>query len=544
MYPFRPTKQEGLDRMTTLVRQIGEEQEKQQQQQQQLQVNDLIKTQEDYEDVFVGAGENVIDLSFYQINDHYPSHFELQEEQSQPQEQEQQEQEQSEKTIAILEQLVMEVTNSKDQDLNRLSQCTILNLSYNYLVDPYLFAMAKYDNILLKHLSHVREMDLSHNDFKSMPVERFQGSCIQSLEKLDLSYNRLQSFALKTRVSEAQEAISISTTEDSFSQLKWLNLAHNSKLSELPRNLAQLIPNIVELNLSFASLTNDAIRGLFIVGPSTTTTTTTTTINALNSLRVLNLSHNKLTGDNFPSEITNPVNSADSFIALPSLEELYLDENQIVSLSDQWLFDQAGAKFGSTLKILSLSFNKLNNLNSCLFNENIFEQLQKLHVDNNMIESVPVVIKHDNSERVSQMVELRLGNNKISCIGQGDLFAKWNQLATITLQNNMLTELPSDIGSLKNIEDLYLFGNNLTTIPETIGDLTQLQELDLYNNQLQTLPTQIGRLVALKRLNLDNNQLQTIPNDIVNLSQLQVFTFRDNPQLQISPFLMMMRTDK
>jgi Leucine-rich repeat (LRR) protein len=165
-------------------------------------------------------------------------------------------------------------------------------------------------------------------------------------------------------------------------------------------------------------------------------------------------------------------------------------------------------------------------------------------VENNAIESLPIIIKHERSEESSQMEELRLNDNRIVEIKPGELFTKWSQLKRITLQNNKLQQLPDDIGNLKHIEELYLFGNELTHLPKGIGYLVQLKELDLYNNRLESLPEEIGNLVTLQRLTLEDNRLKAVPNSVANLTQLQVFCTRGNKDLKMSPFLVMLQTDK
>jgi hypothetical protein len=486
MFPFQPTNHDAFYRMTNLVRQIGEEQEREQFLNRQAMTN---PTQKD-----AVEDKSIVDLSFYQINENAPEEYE---------------EGQIENTsFPIL-----------DRFASHANQCTSLNLSYNYLIDPYLFLNAKYEDLLLPQLINIKEFNLSHNDFNQMSLNKLTVMS-KSLINLNISYNRLKFFALPNEEEEDDEKKDEVIV---FDRLNVLNLSNNQQLAALNRNFVQMFPNIVELDLSNGSLTTEAIQCLFVAPFS------------MVKLRVLKLNKNRLIGEDFPAK------DASEFVSLPNLEEMYLDENEITSLNDTWLHKSS---MGTNLRVLSLSHNKLNKLNDVLFNENIFGKLNKLLVEDNAIESLPMIVKHECSEQSSQMEELRLNDNRIVEIKPGELFTKWSQLKRITLQKNKLQQLPDDIGNLKHIEELYLFGNELTHLPKGIGDLVQLKELDLYNNRLESLPEEIGNLVELQRLTLEDNQLKAVPNSIANLVKLQVFSTRGNKDLKMSPLLVMLQTDK
>src|SRR5687767_12930892 len=54
-----------------------------------------------------------------------------------------------------------------------------------------------------------------------------------------------------------------------------------------------------------------------------------------------------------------------------------------------------------------------------------------------------------------------------------------------------ITEVPPEIGQLRNLQVLYLGINQLTSLPSEIGQLSSLQELHLGRNQLTSLPLEI-----------------------------------------------------
>ncbi|WP_309742069.1 leucine-rich repeat domain-containing protein [Chamaesiphon sp. OTE_20_metabat_361] len=102
------------------------------------------------------------------------------------------------------------------------------------------------------------------------------------------------------------------------------------------------------------------------------------------------------------------------------------------------------------------------------------------------------------------------------------------------LANNQLTSLPESIGSLSNLNILYVWGNQLTSIPKSISNLTNLSILDLSGNQFSYLPDSICNLANLDSLNLIENQLTNLPVSIVNLSNLTELQLDKNPLSDLS----------
>ena len=72
--------------------------------------------------------------------------------------------------------------------------------------------------------------------------------------------------------------------------------------------------------------------------------------------------------------------------------------------------------------------------------------------------------------------------------------AKKNGSMSLDLSGLDLTELPSEIGLVKNLFLLNLSKNNLTSICPEISNLKFLQKLDLRYNRLFSIPDEIGQL--------------------------------------------------
>jgi len=81
-----------------------------------------------------------------------------------------------------------------------------------------------------------------------------------------------------------------------------------------------------------------------------------------------------------------------------------------------------------------------------------------------------------------------------------------------------LEHIPSEIGNLGNLLELYLNYNNLTSLPESIGNLSNLQELNASYNNLLLIPESIGNLSNLEVLNINDNSLTLIPENLCNLN--------------------------
>jgi len=126
------------------------------------------------------------------------------------------------------------------------------------------------------------------------------------------------------------------------------------------------------------------------------------------------------------------------------------------------------------------------------------------------------------SEDFDALVALYNSTNGANWTNAWDLNASINTFYGVTLDandrvtsidlsgNNLTGTLPTELGSLTNIQALNLRNNQLTgSIPENIGNLSNLQTiLSLGGNQLTgTIPIELGNLVNLERLELDNNQL-------------------------------------
>ena len=97
--------------------------------------------------------------------------------------------------------------------------------------------------------------------------------------------------------------------------------------------------------------------------------------------------------------------------------------------------------------------------------------------------------------------------------------------------NNLVGNIPSEIGDFTGLKILFLYNNELSgPIPSTIGNLSELTNLYLRKNHLSdTIPEEIGMLINLDFLRLCDNELTgSIPEEIRNLTKLEYLLISNN----------------
>ncbi|KAJ5066257.1 hypothetical protein M0811_03590 [Anaeramoeba ignava] len=167
---------------------------------------------------------------------------------------------------------------------------------------------------------------------------------------------------------------------------------------------------------------------------------------------------------------------------------------------------------------LDLSKLKIKSLENLIIN---FEELKCLFLNNNYISILP---KEFGS--LTSLLLLNLDNNSLKSLPEqiGEL----SLLNKLSICNNQLTTLTPRIGKLSNLEELYLTDNHLKFIPKELGSLKKLSKLDLGGNQIGELPQSFGNLTELTDLALSFNSLQILPIEICNLIKLEQLYLNDN----------------
>ncbi|KQJ96941.1 hypothetical protein BRADI_3g27860v3 [Brachypodium distachyon] len=143
--------------------------------------------------------------------------------------------------------------------------------------------------------------------------------------------------------------------------------------------------------------------------------------------------------------------------------------------------------------------------------------IRVLDACNNSIEAIPEKIVALNS-----LNKLLLTANDISDGGicwEG--LSCVQTLTVLSLSQNRLVTLPPSLGSLTFLRELRIANNMLGNLPVEIGLLKQLEILIANNNRLTTLPSSIGDCESLLEVELSSNLLAELPEAFGNLQNLK-----------------------
>uniref|UniRef100_UPI00358F3BFD extracellular matrix protein 2-like isoform X2 n=1 Tax=Myxine glutinosa TaxID=7769 RepID=UPI00358F3BFD len=335
----------------------------------------------------------------------------------------------------------------------------------------------------LLQAKRLKYLYINENDINTVPPHIFDG--LPNLEWMDLSNNRLTT----RRVAPAV-----------FQNLTFLRRLYldNNQLSHIPHPLPALLEEIRINNNHLKVLDADSFQGL-------------------SSLVALELKNNRLSESTIDPQAFSPL-IALTFLRLelnyfrlipfglpPSLEELYLDGNQIEEIAD------GAISPASMLGTLQLRNNSLKDeaisQNALLAQKN----LESLDLSHNLLKHVPsylpvvlrhLVLTHNQIERVPGFVfahmkpglqYLYLSFNQIDNSGMdtSSLFGTGHSLHELFLDYNKLQSVPVGLTSLKSIQVIAMNHNRISVIPDKAfcNDMdpedSSLMSLRLENNYIE-----------------------------------------------------------
>lgn len=133
--------------------------------------------------------------------------------------------------------------------------------------------------------------------------------------------------------------------------------------------------------------------------------------------------------------------------------------------------------------------------------------------------------------KLKNLVHLSLYNNKIRSLPPeiGNL----EQLETLNLRGNQLNSLPAEVSDLGNLRSLDISGNDLKSLPKELTKMTNLEEIQAKENDLETLPEKIGDLRSLRIFGLEQNRLESLPESITRLKNLRELTLTENDLVKL-----------
>jgi len=134
------------------------------------------------------------------------------------------------------------------------------------------------------------------------------------------------------------------------------------------------------------------------------------------------------------------------------------------------------------------------------------------------------------------------GNNLSGALPES--LGNLQQLRTLWLANNALTQFPESIGNLQRLAFLFVQDNLLTSLPEGLGSIGTLEMLDASDNRLTGLPTNFNAWQSLRILKLGGNLLQMLPSDVSSLSELQELDLSNNAITELPDFSNLLKLEQ
>ena len=311
-----------------------------------------------------------------------------------------------------------QLTGEIPAELGSLSNLEWLELSRNQLTGPV--------PVEVGSLANLRELDLSRNQLTG-PIPAEVGS-LANLRELDLSSNQLTG--------------PIPAEIGSLSNLQWLNLGANQLTGKIPSELGNL-SNMVVLDLSDNQLS----------GPIPSE------LGRLANLRSLVLSENQLE-EEIPTELGN----------LRYLEELYLGGNQLTGCIPARLRHVTN----NDLDQLSLPFCEAPQ-DACTTGGAVADA-----TNNGLVSDCEALLAAQYTLAESRSLNWS-ANTPITEWDGITVGGTPQRVTALELNDWGLTgTVPTELGSLSNLEVLALYQNQLTgEIPDWLGSLSNLQSLHL-----------------------------------------------------------------
>ena len=254
-------------------------------------------------------------------------------------------------------------------------------------------------------------------------------------------------------------------------------------------------------------------------------------------IRGIDLTMNNLEDDRFP-EVMEDMTSLrwlkltstqlraipDEISGLQKLEHLTLKKNNVAAIEREQF---KGLK---CLRTLNLSRNALTakNISSDTFDS---EELNTLDLSHNELTEVP-----EGVGKARCLLVLNLSHNKLEAI-PSQLLMNVTDLLTLDVSNNSLEALPPQLRRLTNLQTLVLSNNPLSHFQiRPLPAMTELRTLHMRKTQrsLSNIPVNLEGLVHLRDVDLSENELTKIPEGLFTLPSLKRLNLGSNQISEVS----------
>ena len=157
-------------------------------------------------------------------------------------------------------------------------------------------------------------------------------------------------------------------------------------------------------------------------------------------------------------------------LSLPFLEELFLSKNLMSYFPSKSLVENTPTNITQSLLVLDLSDNQLEEFPIII---EFFKKLKSLNLSGNNIKSIESLLYM----RLEFLERFFLDNNRIEELPKNILFRAIPNVQSLTIANNYLTDIPTDISLLMFLVNIDFTGNYISKIPfECLINADQLKK--------------------------------------------------------------------
>ncbi len=262
-----------------------------------------------------------------------------------------------------------------------------------------------------------------------------------------------------------------------------IRVAQRTRRLDLSGMLLPFVPKMLEAcPLSTLNLAGNSLRELCHLGQ-------------LTNLQELDVSFNLL-----PSSF----NASDSFALPPSVTNLSIRENELLSAPPSWFLQQIPQLSGLDLR--SNRISSLDTLAQC-------SSLVELMVSFNQVEVVPEGVFRSSSYSLKS---IDLSHNCIKSIPAG-FFSEIPRIEILDLSRNQLSCFAFDAFPLHNLTTLDLSSNGISSLGPEFGLLTRLNSFRARANNISSIDFKFDEMQDLQILDLSYNRLRGLPEDLVTI---------------------------